>query len=978
MSMNDPAQNKPPSDLLGGDAGIVDDGISTVRLEQPISSSAQAQPDDKTVITSKPPVSPPTQMAGFGSAEIGRALVGRRLDHFLLEEFIGGGGMGAVFKGADSFLGRTVAVKVLSCRGGNEDETARRFQVEAQSAARLDHQNIARVYHVGEDQGWHYIVFEYIEGENVRDLVLTNGPLALDEAVHYLLQIAEAMAHASGRSVVHRDIKPSNVLITPEKQAKLVDMGLARVHHADNSKTDLTASGVTLGTFDYISPEQARDPREADVRSDLYSLGCTFHFMLTGRPPFPEGTMLQKLLQHQGDEPPEIRQFRPNLPDEVDHIIKKLLAKKPQDRYQTPSELIGELLSLAQKTGLPSPASSALAPSFAGPRWWERHLPWAAPLAILLLVVVVLKVIDARAARTPLPIPQPLVVVPPEGSASDASSGNAQTEPASRSGNPSSTAGRGSDGPRGDGGMPVVVGEPATSSGAVASNLPASFGGPGDVLSPRPDQFDSLAQVRPGNNLQQVNDQQVSPRPGDESSSAGGTEGATPAITQAPYRILSGEEVLTASSLHDAVRAADNRGTIELRYNGPREERPIVLENQKLILRAGEGFSPIIRFRPATGGMTQSMIRVTGGELRLENVQIELDLPEGASSTPWSLVEAIEPERLRFEHTALTIRDVGAEESQFNVPRDVVFLRVNASPGMDAITRDEPLGEKSRVAIALRDTIIRGDATMLGGDALDSVELDWENGLLATSQRMLAVTADSHSHNGADVLEIMLDHVTALMRNGMISMVATEDQQRLPTTKMNVTNCILVTPGAPLILQSGLNGVASLQAAVQWNGDRNFYEGVDVFWRIRTPFDIEEPRELLWEDWVTHWGEEQENPQRMEPVRWREVPNLAVPLSHYTKQDVALDTTDPDNPALGAGSDGITHAGCDEVALPRLVVVSEKTFPIQRPPVETESRTQGKIQRSEAEVPDSAGDQRSEGDKTKTMPRKAAKDRATD
>ena len=176
--------------------------------------------------------------------------------------------------------------------------------------------------------------------------------MPLAEAISYTLQIAEALAHADARSVVHRDIKPSNVLITPEGRVKLIDMGLARLRQADPAVADLTASGVTLGTFDYISPEQARDPRNADIRSDIYSLGCTFFFMLAGQPPFPEGTVLQKLLQHQGDEPPDILQFRPELPEESSRVLRKMMAKDPARRYASPADLVADLLELAEEIGL--------------------------------------------------------------------------------------------------------------------------------------------------------------------------------------------------------------------------------------------------------------------------------------------------------------------------------------------------------------------------------------------------------------------------------------------------------------------------------------------------------------------------------------------------------------------------------------------------------------------------------------------------
>ena len=280
--------------------------------------------DQPTVISKDFPVGAPLAITNLAPAEMGRLLLGQRLGHYDLLEFVGGGGMGAVFKAHDTTLDRIVAVKVLAKVQSDDEETLRRFKNEAQSTARLDHDNIGRVHYVGEDRGWHYIVFEFIEGVNLRDLVVRDGPLPLVQAVSYTLQVADALAHASQRDVVHRDIKPSNVLITPEGRAKLVDMGLARLHQVAQPDQDLTASGVTLGTFDYISPEQARDPRNADVRSDLYSLGCTLYYTLTGRPPFPEGTVLQKLLQHQADDPADARQLRPDIPDELSRVLKKL------------------------------------------------------------------------------------------------------------------------------------------------------------------------------------------------------------------------------------------------------------------------------------------------------------------------------------------------------------------------------------------------------------------------------------------------------------------------------------------------------------------------------------------------------------------------------------------------------------------------------------------------------------------------------
>lgn len=344
--------------------------------------------DSPTVITRQSPVPSVPLRNGAPLMEFAQALLGTRLDHFLLEELIGGGGMGVVFRAMDTKLNRTVAIKILARDQAGDSETLKRFRNEAQSAARLDHQNIARVYYVGEDRGLNYIAFEYIEGVNIRDLVESKGPLSLNDAISYTLQVAEALQHASSRDIVHRDIKPSNVLISPQGRAKLVDMGLARLHQVEPTD-DLTASGVTLGTFDYISPEQARDPRSADVRSDIYSLGCTVYFMLTGRPPFPEGTVLQKLLQHQGDTPPDPRDFNPQLPEDLSRIVRKCLAKDQKRRYQTAEALIDDLLRFARRQGLKIDTTAALQmpqrPTYV---LFERHLPWMVPLALLIVVVL--------------------------------------------------------------------------------------------------------------------------------------------------------------------------------------------------------------------------------------------------------------------------------------------------------------------------------------------------------------------------------------------------------------------------------------------------------------------------------------------------------------------------------------------------------------------------------------------------------------
>lgn len=287
--------------------------------------------------------------------------VGDMLGHFEITRFLGQGGMGRVYEAHDTVLDRPVAVKILHYHQAQDEATVSRFLHEARLAARLSHDHIAQVYYYGQEKGIPYIAFEFVQGENLRKYVDEHGVLSLENAVIFLLQIADALAHAAGNGVTHRDVKPSNIIITPQQKAKLIDMGLARALHSDNPEEDLTVSGITLGTFDYMSPEQAYNPRDVDVRSDLYSLGCTFFFMLSGRPPYSDGKGVQKLILHQRQEVPDIRQQVPTVPESVALILRKMMQKDPNDRYQTPEELIADLRIVGEQLGLFQPDGGLVA-----------------------------------------------------------------------------------------------------------------------------------------------------------------------------------------------------------------------------------------------------------------------------------------------------------------------------------------------------------------------------------------------------------------------------------------------------------------------------------------------------------------------------------------------------------------------------------------------------------------------------------------
>jgi hypothetical protein len=393
--------NPSPSDLvpLGGSSNKRGSAGSDIAQFLAHPNAAANTDDSPTVITknqssgSAPPAVPVGPGPDHGEAP---SVAGRRLGHFELIEAVGAGGMAAVLRARDLELGRIVALKILPPEAARDPESVTRFKLEARAAAALDHENIARVYFCGEDQGLHFIAFEFVEGENLRQLIDRRGVLPAAECVRYMTQVAAGLNHAAERGVVHRDIKPSNIIVTPDGRAKIVDMGLARHLGSEAVNGSITQSGVTLGTFDYISPEQALDPRRADVRSDIYSLGCTFYHALTGRPPVPEGTPARKLRAHQNDQPLDPRELNPAVPDELVAVLGRMMAKDPAVRYQTPTELIAHLKGLAERLHLAADVLGHDSAAKAVPA--ERHLLPEAPRIRPWWAVAVAAVVLAIAA----------------------------------------------------------------------------------------------------------------------------------------------------------------------------------------------------------------------------------------------------------------------------------------------------------------------------------------------------------------------------------------------------------------------------------------------------------------------------------------------------------------------------------------------------------------------------------------------------
>ncbi len=295
------------------------------------------------------------------------------LGSYVLLERLGEGGMGAVFKGANWKIGRVVALKLIRKECLTNESIVRRFHQEIEAAAQLSHPNIIHAFDAGEADGTHFFVMELVEGTDLSKLVKQNGPLPVRQTCDYMRQAALGLQHAHERGMVHRDIKPSNLLLNAEGVVKVLDMGLARLTGVtvEGEMTNrLTQEGAVMGTPDYIAPEQTLDAHSADIRADLYSLGCTFYHLLTGRVPFPGGTLGQKIAKHLSREPDPLRGLRPDAPERVAGVVSRLMAKRPEDRYQTPGELALELTRIlserptSETTASPTAATVSLANPF--------------------------------------------------------------------------------------------------------------------------------------------------------------------------------------------------------------------------------------------------------------------------------------------------------------------------------------------------------------------------------------------------------------------------------------------------------------------------------------------------------------------------------------------------------------------------------------------------------------------------------------
>jgi serine/threonine-protein kinase len=900
------------------------------------------------------------------------------LGHFAIIDRIRTGGMGAVFRARDTRLNRVVALKVLPPSLSRDPLIVQRFKNEGQAAAQLDHENVARVYFIGEEHGLHYIAFEFINGTNVRDMILEQSRLAVGDALNYGLQIASALVHTSAQGVVHRDIKPSNIIITPTGRAKLVDLGLARKETKEDHAADLTVAGTTLGTFDYISPEQARDPRSADVRSDIYSLGCTLYHMLTGEPPYPEGTVLQKLLQHQGDEAPDPAAKNRQVPENLSIVIRKMMAKDPRRRYQSAELLVRDLMLVAGTLGLRSISPEGLVWLASQPdrtSFWERHLAWMVTAALLVAIAAYLEFGPSVLAPTAEDRTAANAVSqhnqaesPRQRSVSNRKpnviAGNRRRSQGSSAAPPISTDITNANRGRFDDGNSQLAGDKDTDEalGGVESGdeeqslepvnsirpfpLVVEKNREGDLAEPRfdtvlhrpsildedgePGEFEAAAGSRPP-----VNPVKTTAADAVRSSDAGTSSTISADRTNAdstnkddPAAAVPGEDegifVLGRdaasnrrfSTLELACASLRDNGTIiELRFNGRRRESVLRI-NRKLTIRAAKGFRPVIEFRPASIEEYQARaVWVPSGSVDLVGVDLVLAVDETAPAENWSLFSLERPDVVRMERVTITI------VNPTHRPAAVFELRSAAG----ALMPDMPVvGAQPRapLKVEIADSLVRGDADLFVVRHTEPARLAVDKSIVALQGSLLVARGQSESSHDNSQLELRLDHVTSVLAGGLVRFDSGSMPRKLLPLQVSASNCIFSNSSSvPLVEMTGNAPPQDFRELLSWGGQNNFYDRYTTLWLIAS---MEEAgaRSEPWDAGAwRRWTEASETNPHFGPVVWHKRGWMVRPFAELVPADFALDHQVINNPPVGVDAN-FKDAGADLESL-RLPATSD-------------------------------------------------------
>ncbi|HVW01628.1 MAG TPA: bifunctional serine/threonine-protein kinase/formylglycine-generating enzyme family protein, partial [Planctomycetaceae bacterium] len=358
--------------------------ISRLKLNSPARDVRTTMMDAVPSDTSTGAVSQ-TPSNGLSAAQTVQLEAGATLGNYVIRQQLGSGGMGAVFLAWHRRMDRLVALKVLAPQLVQDPASQQRFEREVRALARLSHPNIVAAHDADEADGVHFLVMEYVAGRDLSAIVHDRGPLPVAEAIDCTLQAARGLAYAHEQGMVHRDIKPSNLLRDDRGVVKILDLGLARLEEPQSDRLDLTHSGAVMGTLDYMSPEQALDTRTAGPASDIYSLGCTLYFLLTGKAPFGGISAMQRLLAHREQPIPNVCEVRTDAPPELQRILARMLAKQAGDRYPTAGELIAELEQLQTQRNAPSSSSPVPALNTTRPKSTRGRTRWLIGSALALI-----------------------------------------------------------------------------------------------------------------------------------------------------------------------------------------------------------------------------------------------------------------------------------------------------------------------------------------------------------------------------------------------------------------------------------------------------------------------------------------------------------------------------------------------------------------------------------------------------------------
>ncbi len=913
-------------------AGATVDARPTAR--QPAKPAGGSDIDDLTVIHNRERSGNRVTGASSPVLEMASFLEGTQLDQYEIGNLIGGGGMGAVFKARDNQLGRDVAVKVLN---QTTQEMIRRFDQEAKAAAQLTHQNIAVVYGAGFDQGWHYIAFELLEGKNIRDIVVENGRFKPEQAIRVTMQVVDALEHADQRGLVHRDIKPSNIVITPNGLVKVVDLGLARVSQSDATGEALTASGVAMGTFDYCSPEQAEDPRRTDLRSDIYSLGCTLYFMLTGRAPFAhEPPGLAKMLAHRSKRVPDPRHFVPDMPLPLASLIMRMLAKNPSHRHRNAQDLREDMQKVLAYVGRANqqPTRNRLL----------QHVPWVAGFILLAATGVAAhqytqQVETANSEFAPVTF-APIITETP-----------ADIEPAP----PSAPAPGAPETPSGPADKPPV------SIPELPASVPPTGGSTGQFTETSPLE-DAATRIAGTDEAAGVSVGEIKPAaltggtepdgasvtaasdPGPAVISAGAPAG--PSETEVvnelirvavvgPEGTAHAEDEAVYTSLAEACQAAASQPSIELvelRFNGVLTSRPLALYGGSLTLQAAAGYSPVVQFNvdPEDAPDSGAMIVVSGGQLNASGIHFQVQLPARPFDVQWAIFELDEAVGVSLDQCSLTIVNMapGGVAAQYNVSFFTVNSPETAADDTDTGTEDTstanadveampvpggmpsdmqprpatpapaPVVATTPPLVELRNCVARGQATLVDIPSATQLRLQWTGGLFLSTRHLLTIASTSNKPRLRDLVQLTLDHVTVFTQESLCLVQQSAEAPFQAGLKIVTNDCIYVTRNnAPLIEHVGVEDMEMTKRLISYSGANNFYPATRIVWRVTSDRGLQQQYDFddaLSESWF-----DDQLPQQA--VVWQTTLPLDDKQVHLLGPDSFQLKQQSSNPAYGSG-----------------------------------------------------------------------------